>query len=127
MTDGRLTTCAIRACNLEAMVAFYSEAFGARFRQVDTFGIPSRFGEIDGVTLKLVPIRDTTDFDSYPVHQLGFSVPDVDVVIAAALRHGGRVEGEIARDGGLVHAAIRDPDGNTIELYSAETVTAGRQ
>lgn len=55
-----------------------------------------------------------------PVHQLGFRVPDVKAVIALATQHGGRQEGEMIRDGDKIQAAIRDPDGNTIELYSEE-------
>ena len=47
-----------------------------------------------------------------------FVVPDVESVIALAIKHGGRQEGGIIRKGGELQAAIRDPDGNTIELYS---------
>jgi len=100
------------------MVNFYSEAFQIQFREVDTFGILSQFGEINGITLKFVPIRDSEDFDEYPVHQPGFVVSDVEAVLAMALRHGGRQEGEIIRTDGRIQAAVRDPDGNTIELYS---------
>ena len=50
------------------------------------------------------------------VHHPGFIVPDVQAVIAIAERHGGRVQdGPLRRDGRLT-AAIRAPDGNTIEL-----------
>jgi predicted enzyme related to lactoylglutathione lyase len=100
------------------MVAFLSEAFGARFREVETFGLRSHFAEVNGITLKLVPIREAVDFDGFPVHQLGFKVADVESVIATAQKHGGRLEGDILRQAGGVRAAIRDPDGNTIELYS---------
>jgi catechol 2,3-dioxygenase-like lactoylglutathione lyase family enzyme len=113
----RLTTVAYRVHRQEAMVAFYSEAFGARFREVQTPGLRSQFGEIAGVTLKFVPIRDSVDFDRFPVHQLGFEVPDVERVISVALRHGGRVQDAPVRENGRVHASVRDPDGNTLELY----------
>jgi len=84
------------------MVAPPREAFGIEFREVDTGGgLRSRFGEVDGLTLKFVPIRDTVDFEGLPVHQqLGLEVPDMEAVLAAGL-----------------HAAARDPDGNTLELY----------
>jgi catechol 2,3-dioxygenase-like lactoylglutathione lyase family enzyme len=113
-----ISSLAIRVSNTDAMLAFYSEAFGIEFRQVDTYGIPSQFGELDGVTLKFVPIRDDSDFKGYPVHQPGFVVPDVEAVIALAIRHGGRQEGRTIHAAGQVQAAVRDPDGNTIELYS---------
>jgi predicted enzyme related to lactoylglutathione lyase len=114
-----LSSIAIRVHHLDAMVNFYSETFQIQFREVDTFGIRSQFGEMDGITLKFVPIRESADFDGYPVHQPGFVVSDVEAVIAIALKHGGRQEGEIIRSNGRIQAAVRDPDGNTIELYSA--------
>ena len=113
-----LSTVALRVHRMDQMVAFYTQAFGARFREVNTNGFKSQFGDVAGITLKLVPIRAAVDFDGYPVHQMGFTVSDVDAVIALALKHGGRREGEVVREGGRVMAAVRDPDGNTIELYS---------
>src|SRR5215208_253541 len=100
------------------MLNFYSQAFGIEFREVGTYGIRSQFGEVNGITLKFVPIRDEADFTGFPVHQLGFTVPDVEAVVALALQYGGRQEGKTLRTGSKVQAAVRDPDGNTIELYS---------
>jgi predicted enzyme related to lactoylglutathione lyase len=115
-----ISSVAMRVYNLEAMLAFYSEAFQVRFREVDTYGIRSHFGEVGGITLKFVPIRDSADFRGFPVHQLGFAVADVEAVIALAIKHGGKQEGRLIRTEGEVQAALRDPDGNTIELYSGE-------
>jgi predicted enzyme related to lactoylglutathione lyase len=116
-----LSSIAIRVANMDAMLAFYSEAFHVRFREVDTYGIRSQFGEMNGITLKFVPIRDETDFIGYPIHQPGFVVPDVEAVIALALKHGGRQEGRTIQVSGKTQAAIRDPDGNTIELYEEQS------
>lgn len=113
-----LTSVAMRIANVEAMLSFYSQAFGVTFREVGTYGIKSQFGEVQGITLKFVPIRDDADFKNFPVHQLGFVVSDVEAVVALALQHGGRVEGKVIRSQGKSQAAVRDPDGNTIELYS---------
>ena len=113
-----LSSIAIRVSDMDAMLRFYSEAFHIQFREVNTFGIPSQFGEMGGITLKLGPLRDSGDFESYPIHQPGFVVPDVEAVIALAIQHGGRQESGIIRNADGVQAAIRDPDGNTIELYS---------
>jgi catechol 2,3-dioxygenase-like lactoylglutathione lyase family enzyme len=112
-----MTTLAFRVKNMNAMTAFYREAFGAKFRPVNTGGLASQFGEAVGLTFKFVPIRDAADFTGFPVHQPGFRVADVTAVIALAVKHGGRQEGEIIREGNAVQAAVRDPDGNTIELY----------
>lgn len=115
-----LSSIAIRVANMESMLAFYSEAFQIQFREVDTYGIHSQFGELDGITLKFVPIRDESDFKAYPIHQPGFVVSDVQAIIDIAVKHGGRQEGQLIRAGEQIQAAIRDPDGNTIELYSEE-------
>jgi catechol 2,3-dioxygenase-like lactoylglutathione lyase family enzyme len=113
-----LNSLAFRVANMDAMLAFYSEAFGIRFKEVETYGIRSQFGELDGMTLKFVPIRDEADFKNFPIHQPGFRVEDVEAVVACALRHGGRQEGQTLRREGSIQAAVRDPDGNTIEVYS---------
>ena len=113
-----ISSVAIRVSNLEAMLDFYSQAFGVQFHEVDTYGIRSQFGDVDGITLKFVPIRESADFKSFPIHQLGFTVPDVEAVIALAVQHGGRQEGRTIQTDSRKQAALRDPDGNTIELYS---------
>jgi predicted enzyme related to lactoylglutathione lyase len=115
-----ISSIAFRVHNMETMLNFYAEAFQVQFREVDTYGIRSQFGELNGITLKFVPIRDDADFKAFPIHQLGFVVSDVEAVISLALKHGGRQEGQIIRAGGKIQAAVRDPDGNTIELYSEE-------
>jgi predicted enzyme related to lactoylglutathione lyase len=112
---------------MNAMVAFYSEAFGARFQIVEIGGLTSRFGRIGRLTVKFVPIRGAADFQGYPVHQPGFEVSDVRAAIASAHRHGGSAHDPPVRRDGRLQAAIRDPDGNTIELYGAARTPGRRQ
>ncbi len=112
-----VTTVAFRVHRMDAMVNFYSQAFGVSFREVDTFGLESRFGELGDLTLKFVPLRKEVDFEDFPSHQLGIVVEDVQDVIDLATSLGGRQEGELSDQEGRVHGACRDPDGNTIELY----------
>jgi predicted enzyme related to lactoylglutathione lyase len=114
----QLTSLAFRVHNMDAMTAFYSEAFQVQFREVNTSGLSSRFGDLNGVTLKFVPIRDGVDFENYPIHQLGVAVPDVESIIEIAIKHGGKQEGSLTHKDGGIQGAVRDPDGNTIELYS---------
>jgi catechol 2,3-dioxygenase-like lactoylglutathione lyase family enzyme len=82
--SGRISSVAVRVHRIAEAEAFYAEAFGVRFRDVDLGGLCCRFGDLGAVTSKLVPLRDASDFEGYPVHQIG---------------------------------AVRDPDGNTIEIY----------
>ena len=117
-----ISSLAFRVSNLDAMLKFYSEAFHVQFHEVNTYGIRSQFGEMAGITLKFVPIRDEADFKNYPIHQLGFTVSDVEKVVALAIQYGGRQEGKLIKTEDQIQAAIRDPDGNTIELYSTESL-----
>ncbi|MGB7873910.1 MAG: VOC family protein [Anaerolineales bacterium] len=114
----QLRSVAMRVHNMHAMLTFYTEAFGIQFEEVMTGPFKSQFGEVGGLTLKFVPIREEVDFEGYAVHQLGFSVSDMENVMALAIQHGGRQEGEVIVKEDGKHAAVRDPDGNTIELYS---------
>lgn len=121
-----LRSVALRVHHMRAMRAFYTEAFGARFREVDVQGLRSLFGDLNGtLTLKFVPIRDRVDFSGFPVHQLGFDVDDVKRVVDLARRHGGRVLNPPERVEGRWQAAIRDPDGNTIELSESRAGARG--
>lgn len=114
-----LTTVALRVHHLEAMADFYSQAFGFEFRDVETGPITSKFGEAGGITIKLVPLRDAADFEGFPSHQLGFAVADIDAVVELAQQCGGAFDSKVENpDGSVNHACVRDPDGNTVELYS---------
>jgi catechol 2,3-dioxygenase-like lactoylglutathione lyase family enzyme len=113
---GSLGSVALRVHRLPAMVAFYSGAFGVSFREVEARGTRSQFGTLGGIELKLVPIRESVEFERFPIHQLGFQVPDVGAAVAAALEHGGRLQDAPATDGERVTASVRDPDGNTVEI-----------
>jgi catechol 2,3-dioxygenase-like lactoylglutathione lyase family enzyme len=116
----RLTSLAFRVHHMAQMEAFYAEAFGFVFRDEQTGTLTSRFGRAGELTIKLVPIRQATDFVDFPVHQPGFEVPDVDRVIAIVEKHGGVLLQPPTREGGFITASVRDPDGNTVELYQRQ-------
>ncbi len=111
-----LSGIAIRAHNVDQMVAFYTNVFGGKFNKVDTGGLEAWFGQVAGFTMKIVGLRDDVDFEDYPVHQIGFIVDDVDEAVKKSIESGGRQAGEPMRQDNHVHGAVRDPDGNTIEL-----------
>lgn len=113
-----VSSVAIRVFQLDAMRAFYTRAFDITFHPVETGSVTSLFGQLGDITIKLVPIRNETDFENFGEVQLGVEVPDVRAVIDLAEEYGGRQEGSISRGGGRVHGAVRDPDGNSIELYA---------
>jgi predicted enzyme related to lactoylglutathione lyase len=44
-------------------------------------------------------------------------VGDVEAVLRAVAAHGGAVQDAPREVDGRLHAAVRDPDGNTLEIY----------
>jgi predicted enzyme related to lactoylglutathione lyase len=113
-----VSSVAIKCNNLEAMVDFYGGAFSAGFKEVDVGveGMRCFFGRGAGIVFKLVSGREAADFESYPIHQLGFDVLDVESLVRLAEKHGGKREGDVIRDGEVLRGCVRDPDGNTLEL-----------
>ncbi len=110
---------AVRVHHTEAMLAFYSEAFGIEFAEVELNGLSMYEGRLGSTLFKFVPIREEDDFSGFPVHQLGFTVTDLSEVIRLAEDHGGRLLEQLAAtDESPPVAAIRDPDGNSIELHA---------
>ena len=120
----KLESIAIQTCRMDPMVQFYSEAFGARFEPFEAGGLACRLGRLpDGAVIKLVPLRASVDFEGFPIHQLGFRVRDVEVVISAAQRAGGTVQDSPVRTGSTIAASVRDPDGNTLEVAAIAEAT----
>ena len=112
-----LSSMAILVYRVEAMVDFYQEAFGIVFTEKRVGDLTAYFGVLDGIVFKLVPLAGERDADEFPTHQLGFEVEDVDVTCELALKYGGSILQEPIQRLDQLHAAIRDPDGNSIELY----------
>ncbi len=113
----RLLTVAIRVYRMEAMVDFYQEAFGVSFEPKRVGDLEVQFGFLGDLMIKLVPLASEQDADEFPVHQLGFEVEDLDAVLALALKYGGSILQEPVSRMDEWHAVIRDPDGNSLELY----------
>jgi len=114
----RLMSVAIRVYRMEAMVDFYQEAFGVIFAPGRVGDLEVQFGFLGDVLLKLVPLASEQEADEFPVHQLGFEVEDLDAVLELALKYGGSILQEPVSRMHQWHAAIRDPDGNSLEVYS---------
>jgi len=115
--DAGVKSVEVKCANLDAMVAFYSEAFGTSFKEFAIDGTAFHFGRVDGVLLKFGAGRKKADHDGASHVQLGFTVADVAAVIKIAEKHGGKQEGKLGEISGRVHGVVRDPDGNTIDLY----------
>lgn len=108
---------ALRVHDMPAMIGFYGELLGITFEAAPFEGVEVMESRTGAFVLRFAALREEEDFDGFPVHQPGFAVDDVARAIRVAVAHGGEVEGEpIRSDGEIVLAALRDPDGNTLEV-----------
>lgn len=103
----RLVGLTIAADRIDAMADFYRRVFGAVLepRRADDFVL--YVGTCAGVRLQLCPKALAGIEATQNLHQLTIAVPNVGATIELAIQHGGSALGE---------SAIRDPDGNSIEL-----------
>ncbi len=103
-----LSSIALQVHHTEQMTEFYSRLLGIEFAEIDAGGMSCWFGRAGALTVKLVPLREEVDFESFPLHQLGFLVEDVDAAIQLAVSLGGRQEGEVLIHEGRAHGAVRE-------------------
>lgn len=102
--------------HMNAMVRFYNLVFDANLQPQPELGAGFHQGVLSGLTLLLCP-NDIAGVDaSSNRHQLRFTVNDIDEVLRRTQAAGGKVEGKIVQVGSERLAAVRDPDGNTIEF-----------
>jgi catechol 2,3-dioxygenase-like lactoylglutathione lyase family enzyme len=106
----------IAASDVPAMVGFYSALLGIRFGEHALGGHTLHVARWAGVELLILPRHVAEVHARDNTIQLRFRVPNV----ATALRDGvladGVALGEPEEIAGLRMAAMRDPDGNTLEL-----------
>jgi predicted enzyme related to lactoylglutathione lyase len=114
--EARLISVALRSFRMEAMVAFYHEAFGIAFEPMAVGGMEVQMGRLGAFTLKLVPLSGAQERDEAPSHQLGFWVPDPEAVLSLSEKYGGGALGPQQIRDGQRHLAVLDPDGNPVEL-----------
>jgi predicted enzyme related to lactoylglutathione lyase len=99
------------------MVAFYGRLFQAEFRAIDCGEFQLYRGEIaPGLELQFCPKAVAGITATQNIHQLRFVVPELERYLALAVLAGGQVLGEVTVQGGRRCGAVRDPDGNSLEL-----------
>lgn len=103
--------------NMPAMVRFYNAAFGADLELIDpTSEFPFHAGHLGNLDLIFCPNSLTQIEAEKNRQQLRLVVEDLETVLAAALRAGGQVLGEVQRAGPAVMVGLSDPDNNSIEV-----------
>lgn len=103
--------------HFDAMRAFYAAIFREEWEEVELApGIRILRMSLAGMTIQLcaASVAGVTAADFR--HQLRFTVADLQAAIATGLAHGGQLHSEPVETADMRFAALRDPDGNTLEL-----------
>jgi predicted enzyme related to lactoylglutathione lyase len=114
-----ITRITLVANNLPAMLKFYNTVFETKLEPTAAFGAgaPALYqGRLAGVNLLLCPNEIAKVKAEQNRHQLRLSVSDLAETLKRVRNAGGTVDGQITEAAGERLVAVRDPDGNTIEL-----------
>ena len=103
--------------DMDAMVDFYNSVFGAGLRPVEPSGeFTFYMGKLGQLELFFCPNLITQIVAEKNRQQFRFVVENVETTIAAGVRAGGTMLGDIQTADHAIAGGLSDPDGNSIEL-----------
>ncbi len=106
----------LAVASMDKMVAFYSHVLGVDFEAREMFGHVLHSGHWKGIELLLCP-KDLAGVDAdINTIQLRFQITDLAAAHARGLAQGGVSLNEPGSSEGVLSSALRDPDGNSLEL-----------
>ena len=111
--DFQISSIAMAAEHIDAMVKFYGEVFATTFTPFDAGGMNIYQGNLFGITTLIVPNAIAGVEAKQSRHQFELRVKDMEAMKKRATESGGSVREE-QNEGGMHSATILDPDGNTI-------------
>jgi predicted enzyme related to lactoylglutathione lyase len=98
------------------MVDFYQSVFGMNLHPIDVSGVTLFHGKLSGVDVMLCPHEIAGINAEQNRHQLKFQVSNLSHAVNLALGNGGSLLNSVTETEGKFAAAVRDPDGNSIEF-----------
>jgi predicted enzyme related to lactoylglutathione lyase len=101
---------------MSAMVDFYQSVFQAEFQPVEAYGAMLFRGKIAGLDVLLYPQEVAGIHVDQSRCLLKFEVTDIHHILDLALTNGGSLLNAPVENEGSKAAAVRDPDGNSIEF-----------
>jgi predicted enzyme related to lactoylglutathione lyase len=116
--DYQLARITVATMRMSAMVRFYNDVFHARMKEVEIGGVTMHLGYIAGVELLLCPNDVSKVKADLNRHMLRLRVGDFDAALKRVQGSGGTVDAAPVLMSGERVVAVRDPDGNTIELVT---------
>ena len=117
MTISRVT---LAATDLPAMTRFYNDVFQAGLQPAVVGGVTMQLGTLAGFELLLCPNNVAKVDAALNRHMFRIVVDDVAGALERVRRSGGTVDGPATVVESRQLAAVRDPDGNTIELVERQ-------
>lgn len=112
----RIDKVVIAVTDLDRMGTFYVEVFGAKLKDVDLGGAKLKAGTLGSLEFVLCPKEVAGVQADQNTIQLRFVVEDITRAVEAATKAGGQVIDAVRSADGAKTAAVRDPDGNSVEL-----------
>jgi predicted enzyme related to lactoylglutathione lyase len=106
----------IAVADLAKMKGFYGRALGIEFTDIDMQGAKLAVAKLGALEILLCPKQLAGITATENTVQLRFVVADVKAAHAAAVAAGGASIAEPQDGGGRLTSAVRDPDGNSLEL-----------
>lgn len=104
--------------NVPAVVAFYRGVFDVDWVAGMQVGEHQFYqGTWLGVDWLICPNAIANVVASQNRHQFRLKVDDIHSILDRAVQHGGTVIHPISEMGAMFTASIRDPDGNSVELF----------
>ena len=101
---------------MQEMMTFYSAIFEVAFKPVELAGRQLHQAQLGDMELLLCP-NDLAGVDAdINTVQLRFVIKDVGTAYERGLKNGGKTLTEVQEIEGNVHASLRDPDGNSLEI-----------
>jgi predicted enzyme related to lactoylglutathione lyase len=101
---------------MSAMVDFYTSVFQIEFQPVEAYGAMLFRGNIAGLDMLLYPQELAGIHTDQNRFLLKFAVSDIQHTLNLALTNGGSLINAAVENEGKKSAAVRDPDGNSIEF-----------
>jgi predicted enzyme related to lactoylglutathione lyase len=106
----------VAVVRLPAMVDFYQSVFQAEFQPVEAYGAMMFRGRIAGLDVLLYPQELAGIHAEQNRFLLKFQVRDIHHTLDLALTNGGSLLNAPTENDGAKTAAVRDPDGNSLEF-----------
>lgn len=110
----------IAVTDVEKALAFYAAVFGIKFKTFNIEGNVLCSGLLGTINIVLCPKSFAGIKASENTIQLRFVVNDIKQAIETGKKYSGEIINEIFQEDNEYYAALRDPDGNSLELIQKE-------